>query len=296
MLCCNSLKGIGLVCVSVVADAFLPNFQERVFEHGSSRVEVTYFTNILCLMAMSTSFSLTGENPFFPFSFLPSLFFFSCPFLVYFFYHKVIDDVYCFQAKNELLLVNKLLHMRQIFYEVILLLMCQSSPQTLKNLSFRHIFFVVKKFNFCPSLLFIHVFPCLLRITVWCIESIIVILLLIRLLQFISPIYFTIIQFYLFINTLKCILRCIYHFFLIYFFSLKCCTGDLQAAVGYALSNPHALLLMVIYTFLAYIAITFHMALVQEFGGITTGKIRSKIMNQMLFPSIFVSLFLFHRK
>ena len=126
MLCCNSLKGIGLVCVSVVADAFLPNFQERVFEHGSSRVEVTYFTNILCLMAMSTSFSLTGENPFFPFSFLPSLFFFSCPFLVYFFYHKLIDDVYCFRAKNELLLVNKLLYLRKIFYEVILLLMCQS--------------------------------------------------------------------------------------------------------------------------------------------------------------------------
>lgn len=31
-------------------------------------------------------------------------------------------------------------------------------------------------------------------------------------------------------------------------------------------------MLMVIYTFLAYIAITFHMALVQEFGGITTGE------------------------
>lgn len=29
---------------------------------------------------------------------------------------------------------------------------------------------------------------------------------------------------------------------------------------------------MIIYTFLAYIAITFHMALVQEFGGITTGQ------------------------
>ena len=48
-------------------------------------------------------------------------------------------------------------------------------------------------------------------------------------------------------------------------------TGDLQNAFGYALSNPHALTLMVVYTFLAYIAITFHMALVQEFGGITTG-------------------------
>ena len=32
--------GIILVSVSVVADAFLPNFQERVFDQGSSRNEV----------------------------------------------------------------------------------------------------------------------------------------------------------------------------------------------------------------------------------------------------------------
>ena len=53
--------GILLVSVSVVADAFLPNFQERVFEHGASRIEVTYFTNILCLAAMTISFSFTGD-------------------------------------------------------------------------------------------------------------------------------------------------------------------------------------------------------------------------------------------
>ena len=53
--------GILLVCISVVADAFLPNFQERVFEHGSSRIEVTYFTNIICLAAMSVSFTATGD-------------------------------------------------------------------------------------------------------------------------------------------------------------------------------------------------------------------------------------------
>lgn len=82
------MKGIGLVCISVVADAFLPNFQERVFEHGSSRVEVTYFTNILCLMAMSTSFSLTGQNPFFPFSF--SFFFSFVPF------HIIFLSISCF--------------------------------------------------------------------------------------------------------------------------------------------------------------------------------------------------------
>lgn len=47
--------------MSVVADAFLPNFQERVFDHGSSRIEVTFFTNILCLLAMTGSFSITGD-------------------------------------------------------------------------------------------------------------------------------------------------------------------------------------------------------------------------------------------
>mmetsp|Transcript_35526 Transcript_35526/g.36195 ORF Transcript_35526/g.36195 Transcript_35526/m.36195 type:complete len:348 (+) Transcript_35526:219-1262(+) len=53
--------GIGLVSLSVVADAFLPNFQERVFDFGASRVEVTYYTNILCLAGMTFVFSLTGD-------------------------------------------------------------------------------------------------------------------------------------------------------------------------------------------------------------------------------------------
>lgn len=56
-----------------------------------------------------------------------------------------------------------------------------------------------------------------------------------------------------------------------------CTTGDLQTAFSYAFANPHALTLMTIYTFLAYIAITFHMALVQEFGGITTGMLLIKL-------------------
>ena len=47
-------------------------------------------------------------------------------------------------------------------------------------------------------------------------------------------------------------------------------TGDLQEAFGYAFANPHALFLMTVYTFLAYIAISLHMALVKEFGGIVT--------------------------
>ena len=53
--------GIILVSVSVVADAFLPNYQEKVFSHGSSRIEVTYFTNILCLGGMTVFFSMTGD-------------------------------------------------------------------------------------------------------------------------------------------------------------------------------------------------------------------------------------------
>ena len=50
-------------------------------------------------------------------------------------------------------------------------------------------------------------------------------------------------------------------------------TGDLQKASAYAFANPHALLLMTVYTFLAYIAITFHMALVKEYGGVTTVRV-----------------------
>ena len=50
-----------LVSISVIADAFLPNFQERVFSYGSSRIEVTYFTNVLCLIAMTFFFLLSGD-------------------------------------------------------------------------------------------------------------------------------------------------------------------------------------------------------------------------------------------
>lgn len=55
--------GILLVSLSVVADAFLPNFQEKVFDFGASRVEVTFFTNILCLVVMSVGFTATGDLP-----------------------------------------------------------------------------------------------------------------------------------------------------------------------------------------------------------------------------------------
>jgi adenosine 3'-phospho 5'-phosphosulfate transporter B3 len=45
----------------VVADAFLPNLQERVFDQGSSRLEVTYYTNVLCLAVMTLAFTASGD-------------------------------------------------------------------------------------------------------------------------------------------------------------------------------------------------------------------------------------------
>ena len=53
--------GILLVTTSVIADAFLPNFQEKVFNIGSSRVEVTYFTNVLSLVLMTVIFTASGD-------------------------------------------------------------------------------------------------------------------------------------------------------------------------------------------------------------------------------------------
>ena len=55
------LIGIFLVSLSVVADAFLPNYQEKVYSLGSNELEVTFFTNILSLVAMTVMFFSTGE-------------------------------------------------------------------------------------------------------------------------------------------------------------------------------------------------------------------------------------------
>jgi adenosine 3'-phospho 5'-phosphosulfate transporter B3 len=76
-------------------------------------------------------------------------------------------------------------------------------------------------------------------------------------------------------------------------------SGDIQEAISYATANPHALMLMVIYTFLAYVAITFHMALVKEFGGITTvlvGNTRKAVtivLSFLLFPKPTSILYVF---
>jgi adenosine 3'-phospho 5'-phosphosulfate transporter B3 len=45
--------GLVLVSGSVVADAILPNAQERLFRSGSSRLEVTVFSNLFSFMAMT---------------------------------------------------------------------------------------------------------------------------------------------------------------------------------------------------------------------------------------------------
>lgn len=53
--------GITLVSLSVVADAFLPNVQERIFEKGASRAEVSFSTNLLCLGAMTVWMLFTQQ-------------------------------------------------------------------------------------------------------------------------------------------------------------------------------------------------------------------------------------------
>jgi adenosine 3'-phospho 5'-phosphosulfate transporter B3 len=53
--------GLAFVSLSVCADAVLPNAQERLFRMGSSRLEVTFFTNIFTLMAMTVTTLLSGD-------------------------------------------------------------------------------------------------------------------------------------------------------------------------------------------------------------------------------------------
>lgn len=53
--------GLTLVSLSVCADAVLPNAQERVFRKGSSRLEVTLYTNVFTLLIMTISTFLSGD-------------------------------------------------------------------------------------------------------------------------------------------------------------------------------------------------------------------------------------------
>ena len=53
--------GLTLVSLSVCADAMLPNAQERLFGMGSSRLEVTLYTNVFTLMVMTVTTLLSGD-------------------------------------------------------------------------------------------------------------------------------------------------------------------------------------------------------------------------------------------
>ena len=53
--------GLLLVSLSVVADAILPNLQEKLFHEGSSRLEVTVYTNFFTLIAMTSTTYMSGD-------------------------------------------------------------------------------------------------------------------------------------------------------------------------------------------------------------------------------------------
>ena len=53
--------GLAFVSLSVCADAVLPNAQERLFRLGSSRLEVTFYTNIFTLIVMTVTTYLSGD-------------------------------------------------------------------------------------------------------------------------------------------------------------------------------------------------------------------------------------------
>jgi len=53
--------GLAFVSLSVCADAVLPNAQERLFGMGSTRLEVTFYTNIFTLIAMTLTTFLSGD-------------------------------------------------------------------------------------------------------------------------------------------------------------------------------------------------------------------------------------------
>ena len=53
--------GLILVSLSVVADSVLPNAQEQIFSRGSSRLEVTLYTNWFTLLAMTATTLYSGD-------------------------------------------------------------------------------------------------------------------------------------------------------------------------------------------------------------------------------------------
>lgn len=53
--------GLLLVSLSVIADSILPNLQEKLFINGSSRLEVTFYSNFFTLIAMTFTTLMSGD-------------------------------------------------------------------------------------------------------------------------------------------------------------------------------------------------------------------------------------------
>lgn len=53
--------GIFLVLASTFADAFMPNFQERLFRQGVSRTELTFYSNLFTMIFLVIMLGVTGE-------------------------------------------------------------------------------------------------------------------------------------------------------------------------------------------------------------------------------------------
>lgn len=53
--------GLILVSISVIADSILPNAQEKLFVNGSSRLEVTFYSNFFTLVAMTVTTLMSGD-------------------------------------------------------------------------------------------------------------------------------------------------------------------------------------------------------------------------------------------
>ena len=71
------MLGIVLVMISITADAFLPNLQEKYFLQGASRTELTFYTNLLVLMGMTALLLISGDLQ------VRLLFFFSLTYMQY---------------------------------------------------------------------------------------------------------------------------------------------------------------------------------------------------------------------
>lgn len=53
--------GLLLVILSVIADSILPNAQEKLFSSGCTRLEVTFYSNLFTLVAMTFTTFMSGD-------------------------------------------------------------------------------------------------------------------------------------------------------------------------------------------------------------------------------------------